>query len=62
MQLQRLGQLFVNSGSDNHTYSFVLSSEALSLFPVIESFFPKSIRDIMCFSPLVPYMVLFFEY
>ena len=45
-------------GPHHPTSSFVLSSEALSFSPVIESVFPKLIRDIMCFSPRVPYIVL----
>ena len=50
-QLLRLYQLFMKSGPDHPNSSFVLSSEALTFVPVIESVFQKFIRDIMCFSP-----------
>ena len=50
-QLLRPEKLFTKSGPDHPTSSFVLSSEALSFFPVIESVFQKFIRYIMCFSP-----------
>ena len=43
--------MFMNSGTDNPTYRFVISIEDLSFFPMIESVFPKFIRDIICFSP-----------
>ena len=41
----------MKSGPKHPTSSFVISSEALSCFPVIESFFPKFVRAIMCFRP-----------
>ena len=43
--------MFMKSGPGHPTSSFVLSSESLSFFPVIESVFQKFIRDIICFSP-----------
>ena len=43
-QLLRLYKLFMKSGPDHPTSSFVLSSEALSFFPVIESFFKSSLE------------------
>ena len=48
----------MKSGPDHPTSGFVLSSEALSCLPVIESVFPKFIRAIMCFRPWVLYIVL----
>ena len=49
--------LLVKSGPENPTSGFVLSSEALRSFPVIESVLPKFIRAIICFRPWVPYSV-----
>ena len=54
--------MFVNSGPEHPASSFVLSSYALSYFPVIESVLPKFIRAIVCFRPLVLYIVLFFSF
>ena len=48
----------MKSEPENPTSSFVLSSESISCFPVIELVFPKFIRSIMCFRPLVSYIVL----
>ena len=48
----------MKSDPEHPTSSFVLSSEALSCFPVIESGFPKFVRAMMCFRPLVPYIFL----
>ena len=50
-QLLRIGSLFVKGGPENRTSSFVLSSESLSFFSVIESVLPKFIEAIMYFRP-----------
>ena len=50
-QLLRLRWLLVKSRPYHPTYSFVLSSESLSFFPVIESVLTRFIRAIMCFRP-----------
>ena len=57
-KLLMLGQFFIKSGTENLTSIFVLSSEAISCYPVIESFSSKLIRSIMCFRPWVTYIVL----
>ena len=52
--------MLLKSGTDCPNYSFVLFSEALRCFPVIESAFPNFIRAIIYFRPWVPWIVLLF--
>ena len=50
-QLLMLVLLSVKIGPENPTSYFVLSSEALSCFPVIESVLPNFTISIICFRP-----------